>query len=206
MFHTMKIVVIGATGTIGKAVSALLQEKGHEVVDASRHSQPAIDLTDSSSIDRFYESLGEVDAIITAAGSAAFKAVDQITEEDVQLSLTSKLMGQINAVRKGLKNLKPNGLALVTGGTLAYQPLPQTAMIAMVNAGLEGFARAAALDMTDGRRVVVVHPPWVAETAKAFGMDASPFPDAAKVAEAYLSVVEGTQTGVPVFVKGYEPK
>ena len=201
----MKIVVIGATGTIGKAVSALLKEKGHEVIDASRSSQLSVDLTDGASIDHFYANLGEVDAIITAAGDAAFAALDKLTEDHIQLSLNSKLMGQINAVRKGLNNLIPNGVAIITGGMLAYAPWPQTSMIAMVNAGLEGFAKAAALDMAEGRRVVIVHPPWVAETAAALGMDASPWPNAAKVAEAYLSAVEGTQNGVPVFVEGYVP-
>jgi NAD(P)-dependent dehydrogenase (short-subunit alcohol dehydrogenase family) len=202
----MRILVIGATGTIGKAVSGLLKAKGHQVVEASRSSKPSIDFTDAASIDRFYENLGEVDAIITAAGDAAFVALDKVTEDNIQLSLHSKLMGQINAVRKGLKNLRPNGVAVITGGMLAYTPWPQTSLITMVNSGLEGFVKAAALDMTEGRRVVIVHPPWVAETAAALGMDASPWPNAAKVAQAYLNAVEGKQTGTPVFVEGYQPE
>lgn len=201
----MKVIVIGATGTIGKAVADLFKEKGHEVVEASRSSQHSIDLTDPSSIDRFYEGVNEVDAIITAAGDAAFVALNQLTEEQIQLSLNSKLMGQINAVRKGLGKLRSGGVVVITGGILAYAPAPQTSMIAMVNLGLEGFAKAAALDLTEGKRIVIVHPPWVAETAKAFGMDPAPWPDAAKVAQAYLSAVEGGKNGVAQFVEGYEP-
>ncbi len=201
----MKVLVIGATGTIGKAVANLFREKGHEVIEASRSSQHSIDLTDASSIDRFYENLDEVDAIITAAGDAAFVALDKLTEEQIQLSLNSKLMGQINAVRKGVNKLRPGGVAVITGGILAYSPAPQTSMIAMVNLGLEGFAKGAALDLTDGKRIVIIHPPWVAETAKAYGMDPTPWPNAAKVAEAYLSAVEGVKTGVAQFVDGYEP-
>ncbi|GEO08386.1 short chain dehydrogenase [Segetibacter aerophilus] len=201
----MKIVVIGASGTIGKAVVQLLKEKGHEVVGASRSSEPSVDFTDSSSIDRFYETIGEVDAIVTAAGDAAFVALEKLDDAQIQLSLHSKLMGQINMVRKGLSKLRPNGAFVITGGILAYTPWPQTSMITMVNLGLEGFAKAAALDLTEGRRIVVVHPPWVAETATALGMDATPWPNAAKVAEAYLAAVEGNQNGVPVFVEGYDP-
>jgi NAD(P)-dependent dehydrogenase (short-subunit alcohol dehydrogenase family) len=201
----MKVVVIGATGTIGKAVTNLLKEQGHEVIGASRSSQPALDITDGASIDRFYETLGEVDAIVTTAGDAAFVALDKLTEEQIQLSLNSKLMGQINAVRKGMKYLRPGGVAVITGGMLAYAPMPQTSMITMVNAGLEGFAKAAALDLTEGRRVVIVHPPWVAETAATLGMDPTPWPNAAQTAEAYRQAVEGNQNGVPVFVEGYQP-
>ncbi len=201
----MKIVLIGATGTIGNAVATLFKAKGHTVIEASRSSQPSIDFTIGSSIDRFYENLGEVDAIVTTGGSAAFVPLEELTEAQIQLSLTSKLMGQINAVRKGLHNLRANGVAVVTGGTLAYNPTPQTSMISMVNAGLEGFVKSAALDLKGGRRLVIVHPPWVAETAASLGMDVSPWPSATKVAEAYLEAVEGTKTGVPVFVEGYKP-
>src|SRR5918993_4074772 len=126
----MKVVVIGATGTIGKAVSDLLIQKGHEVIAGSRSSNPKIDITEPMEIERFFKEVGEVDAIVSAAGSAAFVALDKIEGEDIQLSLHSKLMGQINAVRKGLKNLRPNGVAVITGGILAYNPMPQTAMIA----------------------------------------------------------------------------
>ncbi|QMU31387.1 short chain dehydrogenase [Adhaeribacter radiodurans] len=201
----MKIIVIGATGTIGKEVVKLLQANGHEVVAASRSSQPSVDFTNAASIDAFYNQVEEVDAIITVAGDAAFVALDKLTDADIQLSLQSKLMGQINMVRKGLSKLRPNGVFVITGGFLAYAPAPQTAMITMVNAGLEGFAKAAALDLTEGRRIVIVHPPWVAETAAAIGMDASPWPSAAEVAETYLQVVEGKETGQPVFVEGYAP-
>ena len=47
----MRIVVVGATGTIGKAIAQLLKDKGHEVVEASRSTQPAVDITDPASID-----------------------------------------------------------------------------------------------------------------------------------------------------------
>lgn len=201
----MKAVVVGASGTIGKAITQLLKDKGYEVVEASRSTQPGINIEDPSSIDNFYAGLGQVDAVICAAGDAAFVSLDKLTDQQIQLSINSKLLGQVNLVRKGLSNLKPNGVFVITGGILAYTPWPQTSMITMVNAGLEGFARAAALDMTEGRRIVIVHPPWVAETAAKLGMDATPWPNAAKTAQAYLNAVEGDQNGVPLFVEGYKP-
>ncbi|MDB5250451.1 MAG: dehydrogenase, short-chain alcohol dehydrogenase like protein [Segetibacter sp.] len=201
----MKAVVIGSSGTIGKAISQLLKDKGHEVIEVSRSTKPSIDIQNPSSIDSFYAGLGQVDAIICAAGDAAFVSLDKLTDEQIQLSLTSKLLGQVNVVRKGLANLRPNGAFVITGGILAYTPWPQTSMIAMVNLGLEGFAKAAALDMTEGRRVVIVHPPWVAETAAKLGMDASPWPSAAKTAEAYVSAIEGNKNGAAAFVEGHSP-
>lgn len=202
----MKALVVGSNGTIGKAVVELLEEKGIEVVGASRSTNASLDITDSSDIDAFFEKLGEVDAIVSVAGDAAFTFLDKVTDDDIQLSINSKLLGQVNLVRKGMKNLRPGGVFVITGGILAYSPLPQTSMIAMVNAGLEGFARAVALELTEGRRIVVVHPAWVAETAKKIGMDPEPWPDAKETATAYLDAIEGRNNGEPVFVEGYEPE
>jgi NAD(P)-dependent dehydrogenase (short-subunit alcohol dehydrogenase family) len=202
----MKALVVGSNGTIGKAVVELLEEKGIEVIGASRSTNPSLDITDSSDIEAFFEKAGEVDAIISAAGDAAFSFLDKVTDDDIQLSINSKLLGQVNLVRKGMNNLRPGGVFVITGGILAYSPMPQTSIIAMVNAGLEGFARAVAIELTEGRRIVVVHPSWVAETAAKIGMDPAPWPDAKKTATAYLEAIEGTDNGEPVFVDGYEPK
>ena len=201
----MKALVVGSNGTIGKAVTQLLKEKGMEVIEASRSGNPALDITDNSGMDAFFAKLGPVDVIVSAAGDAAFVSLDKITDNDIQLSVNSKLLGQVNLVRKGLPNLRPGGVFVITGGILAYSPMPQTSLISMVNAGLEGFARAVALELTEGRRVVVVHPAWVAETASKIGMDPAPWPNAEKTATAYLEAIEGTSNGEPVFVKGYTP-
>lgn len=202
----MKALVIGSKGTIGKAVAQLLKEKGVEVMETSRSGDPALDITDNSNMDTFFARLGAVDAIICAAGEAAFASLNKVTDDDIQLSVKSKLLGQVNVVRKGLFNLRPGGVFVLTGGILAYSPMPQSALISMVNAGLEGFARAMALELTEGRRIIVVHPAWVAETALKIGMDPTPWPDAKKTAAAYWEAIEGTNNGEPVFVKGYAPE
>jgi NAD(P)-dependent dehydrogenase (short-subunit alcohol dehydrogenase family) len=202
----MKALVVGSSGTIGSAVSNLLKEKGYEVTEASRSTTPPLDITDSSGVEAFYSNLGEVDAIICVAGDAAFNFLDKISDDEIQLSVNSKLLGQVNLVRKGLNNLLPGGVFVITGGILAYTPSPQTSIISLVNAGLEGFVRAVALELTDNRRIAIVHPPWVAETAARIGMDPAPWPDASKVAEAYLEAIEDAKSGVAKFVTGYVPE
>ena len=203
----MKVVIIGATGLIGKAVTTLLTDKGHEVVQATRHTQPGLNIEDPASIEAFYKTLGEVDAIINAAGVLAFgfSPLPEVSDEDFQLGIRNRPMGQVNLVRKGLSNIRPGGVFILTGGTFAFDPWPKTAAMTMAAAGLEGFVRAAALDLTDARRVVVVHPPIVRDTAIQMGMDGAPWPNAATVAETYRMALESQITGQPVYVEGYRP-
>ncbi|MEJ2598520.1 MAG: short chain dehydrogenase [Anaerolineales bacterium] len=202
----MKVVVVGATGLIGKAVTDLLSEKGHEIVRASRHSQPGVDITDPASIGAFYKAIGKVDAIISAsAGTSSYATVSELTDEGIDQDLKSKLMGQVNLVRQGLSKVRTGGVFILTGGIFAYNPWPKSSVIAMVNLGLQGFARGAALDLKDTHRIVVIHPPAVREWAIKMGMDGAPWPVAATVAETYLEALEGSVSGQAVFVDGYGP-
>ena len=75
------------------------------------------------------------------------------------------------------------------------QPMPGSASISMVNAGLEGFVRAAALEMPRNLRINAVSPPWVKETLLKLGMDPTPGLASAELAKTYVTVVEGTQQG-----------
>jgi NAD(P)-dependent dehydrogenase (short-subunit alcohol dehydrogenase family) len=68
-------------------------------------------------------------------------------------------------------------------------------LISMVNAGLEGFVRAAALELPRGFHINAVSPPWAIETLKTLGMDPAIGIPAEEVARAYVASVEGTGTG-----------
>lgn len=191
----MKILVIGATGTIGAAVAQALEAR-HEVLRAS-HARSAfmVDLADSESIRRLYAKVGRVDAVVSAAGQAAFRPLLDLSDADFALGLTNKLMGQVNLVRFGVDVLADGGSFTITTGILSRQPMPGGAAISLVNAGLEGFVRAAALDLPRGLRINAVAPGWVRETLIARKMDPSPGVPAAKVAQTYVKAVEGTMTG-----------
>jgi NAD(P)-dependent dehydrogenase (short-subunit alcohol dehydrogenase family) len=193
-YRDMRVVVIGATGTIGKAIAQALTAR-HDVVSVSRHSEPRVNVEDPKSIDEMYQALARVDAVICAAGEAKFAPLAQLTDEDFAFSVRSKLLGQANVIRLGLAQVADGGSITVTSGTLATQPSPGSGAVSLVNAGLEGFVRAAALEAPRGIRVNVVSPPWVTETLQALGMPPAGGLPAAVVAQAYVRSLEGTQTG-----------
>jgi NAD(P)-dependent dehydrogenase (short-subunit alcohol dehydrogenase family) len=142
-----------------------------------------------------YAKVGKVGAVISAAGQARFKPLDDLSDADFRFSVDNKLMGQVNVVRYGLGSVVDGGSITITSGVLAQQPSPGSAAISLVNAGLEGFARAAALEAPRGIRINVVSPPWVTETLQALGMPLQGGLPAATVARAYVASVEGTATG-----------
>lgn len=194
----MRILIVGATGTIGKAVVAALESE-HEVLQASRSSSSVrVDISDPESIRAMYANVGTVDAVISAAGDVRFKPFDQLTDDDFAYSMRNKLMGQVNLVRFGFDHVRFDGSFTITSGILASAPMPGSGAISLVNAGLEGFTRAAALEAPRGIRVNVVSPPWVTETLIAYGMDPAVGLPAATVAKSYVESVTGTATGVVI--------
>jgi NAD(P)-dependent dehydrogenase (short-subunit alcohol dehydrogenase family) len=189
----MKIVVIGATGTIGSAVLEALAPR-HEVIGLSRHGDPSVDLRSTSSIEALFEKVSGVDAVVSCAGGAAWKPLEALTEEDFARSLADKLMGQVNLTRVALRHLPEKGSVTLTAGTLARSPMQNSAAVSLVNAGLEGFGRAAALEAPRGIRVNVVSPPWVTETLEKNKMTL-PGLSARQVAKAYVAAVETDLNG-----------
>jgi NAD(P)-dependent dehydrogenase (short-subunit alcohol dehydrogenase family) len=145
-----------------------------------------------------YEQAGAIDAVVTAAGAAKFAPLDALSDDDFAFSMHNKLMGQVNLVRFGFAHLRDGGSFTLTSGVLSQKPMPGSGAISLVNAALEGFARAAALEAPRGIRVNVVSPPWVTETLKALGMDESHGLPSATVARAYAESVNGTKNGAVI--------
>jgi NAD(P)-dependent dehydrogenase (short-subunit alcohol dehydrogenase family) len=194
----LRLLIVGASGTIGSAVARAL-ERDHDVVRASRSkSDLAVDLTSAESIQAMYRQAGSLDAVVCAAGDARFKPFAELTDDDFAFSIRNKLMGQVNLVRLGLPLVRANGSFTLTSGVLAATPMPGSGVISLVNAALEGFTRAAALEAPRGVRVNVVSPPWVTETLVAYGMDPAPGLPADVVARAYAASVTGSQTGAVI--------
>ena len=191
----MKVIVIGGHGTIGRPVADALSAR-HEVIRVGRNSGDyRADIASRDSIVRLFEAVAPFDAVVSAAGLARFKPLEELTDEDFAFTLANKLMGQVNLVRVGVEFVNDGGSFTLTGGVLSTEPVRGGAAISLVNAGLEGFARGAAVELPRGIRVNVVSPPWVSETLEKMGQDGSRGMPAAFMAAAYVESVEGRRTG-----------
>lgn len=191
----MKVIIIGATGTIGRAVVQAIGNR-HEVIPVSfSKSAIKVDIADKTSITKMFVTTGRVDAVISAAGLAKFGPMNSLTDADFALCLDNKLMGQVNLVRLGIDHINDNGSFTLTSGILSRKPMKGSSAISLVNSALEGFGRAAALEMPRGIRINVISPNWVTDTLKAFKMDPSIGTPVEVVARAYLQTLEGLMNG-----------
>lgn len=191
----MRVCIVGGTGTIGSAVAAAL-EPGHEVIRVGHESgDHRVDLASKASISSLYDAVAPLEAVVSAAGRASFGDLEELSDDDFRLGLENKLMGQVNLLRVGIDHLADGGSFTLTSGVLSREPTPGSAAISPVNAGVEAFAMAAALELPRGLRVNAVSPPWVAETLEAMGRDPSDGMPAADVARSYVESVESDRTG-----------
>jgi len=199
----MKIIIIGATGTIGRAVVDLLAPD-HDIVKVGfRGGDLQVDIASKDSIRKLFEDVGDFDSVVSAAGLAKFGSLDSLGDEDYLLGLANKLMGQVNLVRIGRKYINDNGSFTLTSGVLSQNPMPGSSSISMVNAGIEGFVRAAALETQLGIRVNAVSPIWVKETLEVLGMGSSEGMPAELVALAYKESLEGQRNGEVLDVRHF---
>jgi len=78
---------------------------------------------------QLFENIKPIDAVVSCAGRAAFRPLAQLNDDDFQLSLRSKLMGQVNLVRIGMNHVRDSGSFTLTGGVLAHEPMAYVAAI-----------------------------------------------------------------------------
>ncbi len=193
----MKILLIGASGTIGKRISAELSKK-HEVVSGSRSGADVeVDITSAGSIETMYKSVDNLDALICAAGPAKFAPFGEMTEDDIYVGIRGKMMGQVNLVRIGQKYLNDGGSFTLTTGILADDPVAGSAAVSLVNGAVNSFALAAAQELPRGQRINVVCPTVVEDSAEMYADFFPGFDPASmeRVVNGYVRSVEGRITG-----------
>ncbi len=197
--HSMKIVVIGASGTLGRAVVAELQQGGaHEIIRVGRtRGDHRVDITDADSVAALFDKLGRVDAIVSTAGNLFFGPLTQMRAVDFNLGLQDKLLGQVRLALAGQHHLNDGGSITLTTGIVGQEPIAQGANATAVNAGVEGFVRAAACELPRGIRINAVSPTVLTESMAMYGAFFPGFESvpAARAAMAYRRSVEGVQSG-----------
>jgi len=192
----MKIIIIGAAGTIGKKVTAAL-EKDHEIIRVgARSGDVQTDITSPASIEALFKRTGPFEALVSIAGDVHFGPLKDMTDKDFRKGIDSKLMGQINLVLAGQHYISSGGSFTLTSGSVGDDPIPLGANASAVNGALESFTRAAALELKRDVRINVVSPAMVEDSPGYFAFFPGYIPVSMdRVVGAYIKSILGARTG-----------
>src|SRR3954468_17137869 len=164
----MRIVLVGASGTIGQAVAKELGERHEIVAVGSKSGAVQLDVTDAASIRAGLQQVGPFDALVSAAGKVKFAPLADMTEADYAIGLKVKLMGQVNLVLVGRELIADGGSFTLTSGVLTHDPVRFGSSASMINGALDAVVRAAALGLPRARRINAVTPGLLVESLPAF--------------------------------------
>lgn len=198
MSSTSKVLLIGASGTIGQAVWANLSAR-HEVITAGRNSGThRADFAQPGGVAALLKAVGKVDAIVSTAGNLHFGPLAEMMPEQFNLGLQDKLLGQVQLALLGQHYLNEGGSITLTSGIVGIEPIRNGANATAVNAAIDGFVAAAAIELLPrGLRINAVSPTILTESVGSYGPFFPGFETvpAARAALAYQRSVEGGQTG-----------
>jgi NAD(P)-dependent dehydrogenase (short-subunit alcohol dehydrogenase family) len=192
----VRVVVVGL-GTIGSAVKKLLEERGHSVVSVGRKSGDfQADISDAASLGKLFVEIGQFDAVANAAGDVFFGPFEQASDDQWAWSIAAKGMGQINLVRAALPHIADKGSFTLVSGVLTDEYIHAGTIGTTINHMVEGFVKAAAVELPRGVRINCISPTVLTEAVAyhVYFTGFTPVP-AAEVALAYLRAISHPITG-----------
>ncbi|MCW3091453.1 MAG: short-chain dehydrogenase/reductase [Ferruginibacter sp.] len=164
----MKIIIVGATGTMGKYLARAFEKENEVVKAASKGGDIQVDITSTESIENMYKQVGAFDALISTAGPTYVGPWKKMTDKEFRKGIDGKMMGQINLVLIGQHYINPKGSFSLITGALTHDPQTNFANASAANGAVEAFVRAAAIELENGIRINAVSPTVIEESPQYF--------------------------------------
>jgi NAD(P)-dependent dehydrogenase (short-subunit alcohol dehydrogenase family) len=188
----MKIIIVGASGRIGKEIDKALSVSHDIVRVGSRSGDVQCDYTIPESVRDMFEKIGEFDALISViGGDSIFKPFADLDDDDYRYGFERKFLGQIRLLKLGESFVRDNGSFVFTSGFLSQYPNPASIATGPLNAAVNTFVKNTASLLTRGIRINVVSPAPIVEP----GQEGKGLITAAETAKLYVETVEGDFTG-----------
>lgn len=162
------MIIVGASGTMGRHLTTAF-EKEHEVITAaSKGCDVQVDITSAESIENMYKQVGPFDALLSTAGPTFVGPWKKLTDTAFRQGVEGKMMGQINLVLIGQHYINPKGSFTLITGALSHDPQKNFANASAANGAVEGFVRAAAIELENGIRINAVSPTVIENSPQYF--------------------------------------
>lgn len=158
------VLIVGATGGIGKATALLLKQSGANLFLCSTNSEKLsalaqelqlpsqqtflLDITDANAVKKVAESIHQqipaIDILINAAGIGIIKPIENLSELDFMQSIQVNLAGAFYLVKNFIEPMKitKKGLIINIPGVLGKTPMAGAAAYSASKYGLNGMMKS----------------------------------------------------------------
>ena len=191
-----KIVVVGATGRLGRLVVSGLTD--YEVIRAGRTGPDLIiDALDFESVSDVFASVGTFDGLISCIGGTPFKTFEELTMEDFALGLSKKCFSQLNLAKAAIPYLTENGSITLTSGIIGDEPILAGSCAAAANGALNMCVSTLAAEYAGKLRINIVSPSIIENSVEDYGMLFDGFEPTSKkrIVEAYRRTISAPISG-----------
>ena len=162
------VLVVGGTSGMGFAVAEQARAAGAKVIVASRSADKVahavarlgagasgvpVDATDAASIAHMWDQVGQVDHLVICAASIKAAGFRGASIEDAMASMDSKFWGPFRLIQQA--KIAQDGSILLFSGLASRRPSPVTGTLSAINAAVEAFGQALALELAPVRVNVI---------------------------------------------------
>lgn len=174
MMKDKKLVVIGGSSGIGKAVCEQAFELGAKIILTSRKLDKAktiaeeigssvigqeLDIDDEKQVQDFFNSLNEIDHIYIAAGATKLGAVTDGTLDENMKAFNTRILGSLRVVRAAVKKMGSLSSIVFTGGVSTDRPISGAWVSGLATSTAEQLARVLVMEFPN-IRFNAVAPGW----------------------------------------------
>ncbi|QYN20885.1 SDR family oxidoreductase [Amycolatopsis sp. DSM 110486] len=167
-----RILVIGGSGGLGRAVAGALADRGDAVIVTSRDPGRAeaaareiggratglgVDLAMPETIAGALTGVDEIDGLVITAIHQDGGSIHAFSVADAVRAATVKLVGYAEAVRALRDRFAPHGSVVLFGGSAKDRPYPGSTMVSATNGGVSSLVRTLAWELAP-IRVNALHP------------------------------------------------
>lgn len=177
-----KTVVVGASGALGEQICERLATEGHSLVLVGRSIESltrtaarlpdaqvvACDVTDDADVQRMAAEVGAVRMLVFLPAAPTAGGIEEAPIDAILRAIDIKVGGLLRCLRvltPAEDRPDTDAIAVVIGGNLAYDPIPDAATSGIANAALANAVRQLQVPLaTRGWRIHLVAPGPVATT------------------------------------------
>jgi NAD(P)-dependent dehydrogenase (short-subunit alcohol dehydrogenase family) len=173
-----KVLIIGGTGGIGRALAERYASLESEVILTSRSAERAeataaeiggnvrgiaLDIAEPENIAESLADVGEIDRLLIVAIERDYNTVRDYDLEKARRAVTVKLVGYTEVVHTMLDRFTDEAAVVIFGGLAGERPYPGSTTVTMVNGAVRSMIKTMAVELAP-IRFNAIHPGVIGDT------------------------------------------